>query len=86
MAIHFDEDFSLEDIEVALPDKSVVWLEPRNGLNVIYGKNGTGKSSVIGSILAEKGRTVFYLRDSIDPELRQLLSEIEIRAAVSALR
>lgn len=65
MAIHFDEDFSLEDIEVALPDKSVVWLEPRNGLNVIYGKNGTGKSSVIGSILAEKGRAVFYLRDSI---------------------
>ena len=58
MAIHFEQVFSLVDIEVVLPDKSVVWLEPRNGLNVIYGKNGTGKSSVIASILAKKHRTV----------------------------
>lgn len=66
MPIHFEKDLTLEDIEVTLPDTSVVWLEPRNGLNVIYGKNGTGKSSVIASILAKKGRSVLYLRDVLN--------------------
>lgn len=68
MAINFERDFSLEDIEMVLPDESVVWLEPRDGLNVIYGKNGTGKSSVISSISASKGRTIFYLRDVLDAD------------------
>jgi len=83
MAIHFDKDFSLEDIEVALPDKSVVWLEPRNGLNVIYGKNGTGKSSVIGSLLAEKGRAVFYLRDVLNAKSENSLDLSEYMVWIS---
>ena len=83
MAIHFDKDFSLEDIEVALPDKSVVWLEPRNGLNVIYGKNGTGKSSVIGSLMAEKGRAVFYLRDVLNAKSENSLDLSEYMVWIS---
>lgn len=59
---------------MVLPDESVVWLEPRNGLNVIYGKNGTGKSSVIAAILAKKAKTVFYLRDVLNAKSDNSLS------------
>lgn len=58
----------LETIEVELMDGSRVYLEPVNGLQVIYGKNGAGKSTIIDAL-----RHLARRRPEPGPQIRLFL-------------
>lgn len=62
MAAQITNDAIVVDIEIELPDGSMVWLEPDTGLNVIYGKNGSGKTSFLRAITAGKCAGTLYLQ------------------------
>jgi len=62
MAAQITGDAAVVDIEIELPDGSAVWLEPETGLNVIYGKNGSGKTSFLRAITSGTCAGVVYLQ------------------------
>lgn len=67
MVARITDDAVIVDIEIELPDGSTVWLEPQTGLNVIYGKNGSGKTSFLQAITSGHFAAVIYLKLTNEP-------------------
>jgi ABC-type ATPase involved in cell division len=90
MAAQITTDAAVVDIEIELPDGSVVWLEPETGLNVIYGKNGSGKTSFLRAITSGMRAGVIYLHSPKQPPggILQTSNDVHdvIKMAISDLR
>lgn len=81
MAARFGNEFELVDIQVHLPGGSIDWLEPANGLNLVYGKNGCGKSTLLKALVGKSQFATMFLRAPLDDET--LASRTLWRAIVS---
>jgi energy-coupling factor transporter ATP-binding protein EcfA2 len=62
MAIQIEYELDILDISARLNDDSVVILEPSSGLNIVYGRNGAGKSSLINALAGADSTVTLILR------------------------
>ena len=68
MPIKFQYEFDIVEILCTLKDDSVVHLDPSNGLNIIYGKNGSGKSSFLNALNGETKQVALLIRAPRDDD------------------